>query len=72
MKLRSGRDTETINLDKQCGHMCELTTKKCCECMDKRDECRYYVAFNNSELSNISLVERNWYYCPTCKLLKSH
>ena len=40
----------------------------CCGCADKRpQDPNGYVAYNNTNLSDISRVPRNYYYCTGCK-----
>lgn len=65
MKLRSGKTIEKSS--KVCGHTCELWHDKCCACSDKRQKNDAYVAYNQSHLDKVSIVARDFRYCPTCK-----
>ena len=65
MKLRNGK------IIKNCNHNgCTLWLKKdkcCCFCADTRPQQYIYIAHNRSNLCDISYVERNHYYCSSCK-----
>ena len=58
--------------DPSCPHayVCEeWHSEHCCECADKRThDLSGYVAYNNTNIADISLVSRNHYYCPGCKV----
>ena len=66
MKLRSGKTICDKGV-KVCGHTCELWHDKCCKCSDTRPMKDEYHAFNQSLLSRVAIVKRDYYYCPTCK-----
>jgi hypothetical protein len=57
--------------DPSCPHayLCtEWHREDCCACADKRPhDPTGYVAYNNTNLADISRVARNHYYCPECK-----
>jgi predicted nucleotide-binding protein (sugar kinase/HSP70/actin superfamily) len=40
----------------------------CCACNDIRPHQATYIAHNKSYLSQGSHVDRNYYYCPACKM----
>ncbi len=71
MLLRSGRVLSYSRhrvSTKKCGHLCELdAVRKCCACVDKRPNAMTYFAFNQSSINTVSIVERDFYYCPACK-----
>lgn len=50
-------------------HLCTTSHDgTCCGCADKRpQDPNGYVAYNNTNLSDISRVPRNYYYCTGCK-----
>ena len=56
-----------------CGHAHLCTASydaTCCACADKRpQDPNGYVAYNNTNLADISRVPRNYYYCPECKVM---
>ena len=73
MKLRSGKTTQPTGKNGICTHdKCKLwmkTVNCCCYCADKRPIKTLYVAFNKSYLSDASLVDRTYHYCPACKVV---
>jgi len=65
---RSGKNTSIYNACvHECGHMCGSSMLYCCACNDIRPVQAKYIAHNKSYLSQGSYVNRNYYYCPTCK-----
>ena len=52
-------------------HLCTVShDATCCACADKRpQDPNGYVAYNNTNLADISRVPRNHYYCPECKVM---
>ena len=52
-------------------HLCTTShDATCCGCADKRpQDPSGYVAYNNTNLSDISRVPRNHYYCSECKVM---
>jgi len=65
---RSGKNTTIYKACvHECGHMCGSSMVYCCACNDIRPMQTKYIAHNKSYLSQGSYVNRNYYYCPTCK-----
>lgn len=71
MRLRNGKKTAgdpVSEVKTMCKHTCELSQPHlCCACSDRRPKQATYIAHNQSNMSDVSYVERNHYYCPTCK-----
>lgn len=71
MQLRNGKIVGHIIEKKLCNHTrCALWCKKelcCCYCADKRPINQSYIAYNGSNLADITYVERSYHYCASCK-----
>lgn len=53
----------------ECTHECNTHYGTiCCECADLRPhDPTGYIAYNNSYLTDMSIVSRDYYYCRECK-----
>lgn len=57
-------------VEQGCIHTCKMAwhNETCCVCADKRPhDPTGYIAYNHSHIADMSLVSRDYYYCPGCK-----